>query len=84
MTAITDQPTEISAALSEAIAKAETFCERYPLAGQTLEARIALHVIIEYVRDLGASQADQERIIGILSDASSSSWTRGWMDRAKR
>ena len=52
-----------------ALADAQRYIEAYPLSSQPDEARIFMHAMLDYFKELGVSGAERDQIL--------SAWTRG-------
>ena len=52
-----------------ALADAQRYIEAYPLSSQPDEARIFMHAMLDYFKELGVSSVERDQIL--------SAWTRG-------
>jgi len=65
-----------------ALADATRYVEGYPLESQPPEARIFMHAILDYFKELGVPRAERDRILGAWTNQSLATWGRafhiGW------
>lgn len=65
-----------------ALADATRYVEGYPLESQPPEARIFMHAILDYFKELGVPREERDRILSAWTTASLATWGRafslGW------
>jgi hypothetical protein len=65
-----------------ALADATRYVEGYPLESQPPEARIFMHAILDYFKELGVPREERDRILSAWTTASLATWERafslGW------
>jgi hypothetical protein len=65
-----------------ALADATRYVEGYPLESQPPEARIFMHAILDYFKELGVPREERDSILSAWTTASLATWERafslGW------
>jgi hypothetical protein len=75
---MTETRTPLTGTIDMAIAGAWLFVEQYPTQGASNESRVMYHALIHYLRELGVSKDDVQKIRELIWDAEFAEFDRGW------